>query len=117
MKGLDAALEHLGKSGVLGHLGHRAAVIGEEPRGAACRQDPDLESGQSPCKLGETGLVGNADQRRPDGNHILIFSDCIFFRSVLRLMPSISAATDWFPAARSSTISSMGRSTFFMTMS
>src|SRR5262249_9089462 len=112
-----AAVEHFGKSRVLGELRDRAAVVGEEARRASSRQNLDLVSGQSPCELGEAGLVGNADQRRPDGNHILILSDCIFFRSVLRLMPSISAATDWLPAARSRTISSIGRSTFFITMS
>src|SRR5882672_674170 len=117
MQGLHASVEHFRKPGVVGDLGYRCALFGEELRRAARRQNLDLESGQAPSQLGEAGLVGNADQRPPDGNHILILSDCIFFRSVLRLMPSISAATDWLPAARSSTSSSIGRSTFFSTMS
>src|SRR5947207_1147015 len=38
-------------------------------------------------------------------------SSVIFLRSVLRLMPSISAAFTWLPPARSSTTSMSGRST------
>ncbi len=75
MQGLHASVEHFRKPGVVSNLGYRCALIGEELRRTARGQDLDLESGQSPSQLGEAGLVGNADQRRPDGNHILILSD------------------------------------------
>src|SRR5262245_66568836 len=99
-----------------GDFGDRHAFLREELRGAAGGEDLHLEAGQRPGQLDDPGLVGDAEQR-PLDFHPLIRSCCIFLRRVLRLMPSISAASDWLPAALPSTVSIIGFSMFFSTMS
>ena len=60
---LDAAVEHLGKAGVLGDLGDREAGVGEQLGRAAGRQQLDAERRQLARELDDAGLVGNGDQR------------------------------------------------------
>src|SRR3970282_553101 len=118
MQRLEPPIEHLGESGVGGDLGDRDAFFREQPGRAAGGEQSHAQPGEGAGQLDEAGLVGNAEQRSLDLDHYpLIRSCCIFLRSVLRLMPSISAASDWLPAALSSTVSIIGFSMFLSTMS
>jgi len=62
MQRLDAAVEHLGKAGVRGDLGHRDAGVGEQLRGAAGREQPNAERGEIARELDDARLVRNRDQ-------------------------------------------------------
>jgi hypothetical protein len=72
-------------------------------------------------ELDDARFVRDAEQRPAHlpgiGHYPLIRSCCILLRKVLRLMPSISAASVWLPLAWPRTISIMGFSTFFSTIS
>ena len=60
--GLDAAAEHLGELGDVGHLGDRDALVAEHPGGAAGRDDLDSHAGQGARELFETGFVEDGDE-------------------------------------------------------
>src|SRR5204863_6202908 len=116
MQGLHTPIEHLGKAGIGGYLGDAEALAREELRGAAGGKELEARGAQAAGELDDAGLVRDADQRPADGGHYpLIRSCCIFLRSVLRLMPSICAASDWLPSAWPSTVSIIGFSMFFST--
>src|ERR1051325_1001728 len=118
MQRLDASVEHLRKAGVRGDFGGGDALLAQELRRAAGGHELDPEGGQGARKLDDARLVGDAEKSPADFRHYpLIRSCCILVRSVLRLMPSIWAASVWFPFACARTISIMGFSTFFSTMS
>ena len=59
---LHAAVEHLGKAGVLGHLGDRQAGVGQQLGGAAGGQQLDAERVQRAREFDDAGLVGDGDQ-------------------------------------------------------
>ena len=59
---LDAAVEHLGKAGVVGDLGDWQAAVGEQLRGAAGGQKPDAQRVQAAGEFENAGLVGNGNQ-------------------------------------------------------
>ena len=67
MQRLDAAVEHFGETGVIGHLRDRYTVVGQQLGGSAGGQDAHAESGQASGELDETALVGDADQGLADG--------------------------------------------------
>ena len=69
MQGLDPAVEHFGKTGVIGHFRHADAAVPQQFGGAAGREQRDAETGQSARELDEPGLVGNAEQRGLDDGH------------------------------------------------
>src|SRR6202007_2109754 len=115
---LDAAVEHLGEPGVRRDLGHRDAFLFQQLRSAAGGQELHAERSKCAGELDNAGLVGDAEKRPADLRHYpLIRSCCIFLRSVLRVTPSISAASDWLPSALPSTVSIIGFSMFFSTIS
>ena len=118
MQGLYPAVEHLGEAGVGGHLGHRHALLLQELGGAAGGEQLDAESGERACELDDARLVRDADERPLDLRHYpLMRSCCILVRSVARLMPSIAAACVRLPLAWPSTVSIIGLSMFFSTIS
>ncbi|ABA48884.1 hypothetical protein BURPS1710b_3404 [Burkholderia pseudomallei 1710b] len=127
---LHAPIEHFREAGVVGHFGDGQARVGEQFRGAARRQQLDAERGQRFREVDDAGLVGNGNERLLDhdgttnsqenGDGAAAYSRpccCSFLRSVLRLMPRYSAASDWLPPACSSTTSSIGFSTHDITIS
>src|SRR4051812_17024120 len=119
MQRLDAAVEHLGEAGVLGDLADREAFLLQQRGGAARGDQLDAELRQTAGQLDDPGLVRDAEKRPGDSrrHYPLIRSCCIFLRSVLRVTPSISAASDWLPSALPSTVSIIGFSMFFSTIS
>jgi hypothetical protein len=118
VKRLDAAVEHFRETGVIADFGHGQPGFAQHFRGAAGGQQIDALDGEAPGKFEDAPLVGDGNQRLLDGH-----GDCSswcsvsFLRSVLRLMPSISAASVWLVPALASTTSSIGFSTLFKTMS
>ena len=62
MQGLDAAIEHFGKAGVIGHLGHGHALFGEQFGGAARGQNAHAERREVARKIDDARLVGNRNQ-------------------------------------------------------
>ena len=62
VQGLDAAVEHLGKAGVVGDLGDGQTRVGEQPGGAAGREQLDAELGQFTREFENAGLVGDREQ-------------------------------------------------------
>jgi hypothetical protein len=59
---LDAAVEHLGKAGVVGDLGDGQAGVGEQLGGAAGGQQLDAERVQRAGEFDDAGLVGDGEQ-------------------------------------------------------
>src|SRR3954467_440072 len=113
-----AAVEHFRKSGVCGNLGDRQAFFFEQLGRPAGRNELDAKGTQRAAEVRDSGLIRNAQQRPLDFRHYpLMRSCCIFLRKVLRLMPSISAASDWFPWAWPMALSIIGFSMFFSTIS
>jgi hypothetical protein len=64
------AIQHFREAGVIGHFGHRHAIVSQQFGGAAGRQDMHAQCGQFLCKFQNTGLVGYADQRAFDFGHV-----------------------------------------------
>jgi len=96
VQGFHPPIEHFREAGIVGHLGYQEALLGQKFRRAARRQDLDLESGEPARELARPLLSDTLTSAVRMGItiHIFILSDWIFFRRVLRLIPSISAATD-----------------------
>mmetsp|Transcript_26554 Transcript_26554/g.67945 ORF Transcript_26554/g.67945 Transcript_26554/m.67945 type:complete len:284 (+) Transcript_26554:1381-2232(+) len=59
---LHAAVQNLGRAGVVGHVLDRAAVLPELGRRAACGQDVDLVLGQELAQLLQARLVVDRDE-------------------------------------------------------
>ncbi len=59
---LDAAIQHFREAGVVGHLGHLQAGIGQKRCGAAGGQQFDAKPGQGGGEFNDAGFVGYADQ-------------------------------------------------------
>jgi hypothetical protein len=59
VQGLDAAVHHLGKAGVLGHLGDRQAGLQQQLGGAAGGQQLASEAVQALGEFEDAGLVGD----------------------------------------------------------
>ena len=58
---LHAAVEHFGKTGVVGDFGDFQSGFAQQLRGAASGQQRHAETGKAACKINDTRLVGNAD--------------------------------------------------------
>ena len=69
MQGLHAAVEHLRKSGVVGHVRHRHAGIAQERRGPAGGEQHHSHAVQKARKFDDSTLVGDADKGSPDDGH------------------------------------------------
>ena len=61
---LHPAVEHLGKAGVVGHLGDRQARLGQQLRGAAGGQQLHAERVQRAGEVDDAGLVRDRQQSR-----------------------------------------------------
>src|SRR5205807_6188551 len=71
MQRLHAAVHHLGEAGDVGHVGDGQAEVAKELGGSAGAQQLDLEFlVQRLGKVGQAGLVGNTQQRAPDGDEV-----------------------------------------------
>src|SRR5258706_2255670 len=68
MQGLDAAVHHFRKAGVVADLGHGDAVFLQQLGGAAGRQDLHPARIEGPRKSRLAGCIGNADQGATDAN-------------------------------------------------
>lgn len=66
VQGLDPAVHHFGKAGVVSHFHRVNAVVLEQLVGAAGGQDLDTELLQLTGEFEDTGLVGDADQGAAD---------------------------------------------------
>ena len=62
VQGLDAAVQHFGKGGDFGHLGHRQALFGQQLGGAAGGDELDAQRVQGLGKVDDAGLVGNGNE-------------------------------------------------------
>jgi hypothetical protein len=62
MERLHAPVEHLGESGVVAHLAHAEARVGEELRRPARRQELDAELREPLRQLDEAALVADAQE-------------------------------------------------------
>src|SRR5262249_26465225 len=113
---LHAAVEHLGEARVVGHLGDGQARVGEQLGRAAGGEQLHAERVQLAREFEDSGLVGHGDECGQRA-HLINLCSTSLRRSVLRLMPSHSAARLWLPSACFMTTSSSGFSTTFMIMS
>jgi len=62
VQGLDPAVHHFREAGVLGHLGDRQAVVGQQLGGAAGGQQRGTEGVQLLRKFEDAGLVGDGKE-------------------------------------------------------
>ena len=69
MQGFHAAVEHFGKTGIVGNFDNGNARIGKQFRRAAGGEDFDTELVQGLGKFDRTCLVGQADQGAFDDGH------------------------------------------------
>src|SRR5208283_4826156 len=81
----DSAVEHLGKSCVIGDLRYFDSGITKRLGSASGRKQLHAQFPQSPAELGQSGLVRNAQQRAAHNKHPLLL-----FRSQKRDYPSLS---------------------------
>jgi len=75
MQGLDAAVEHLGETGVVGHVGDGEAGIAQQLGRAAGGEQLDAEGGEFAREIDRAVLVGNADERLGD-LHVGLLKRC-----------------------------------------
>ena len=59
---LDAAVEHFGEAGHVGHVAHRQAGVGQRLARAAGGNQLDVEGGQAAGQVEQAGLVADAEQ-------------------------------------------------------
>ena len=62
MQGLDPAVHHFRKAGVIGDFDDGDAVFGQQLGGAAGGEDFDAQAGKGAGEIDDAGFVGNADQ-------------------------------------------------------
>ena len=67
VQGLDSSRHHFRKAGVIGDLGYRYALLGDQFGGAAGGQQFDIVSPQGLRQFDNAGFVRNAYQRSADG--------------------------------------------------
>ena len=73
MQGFHAAVEHFGKTGIVGNFDNGNACISQELCCTAGREDFYTELGQGLGKFDCACLVGQADQGAFDGRHGISF--------------------------------------------
>ena len=71
---LHAPVQHLGEAGVIGHLGARHAVVGQQFGSAASGQDLHAEVVQALGKFEDAGFIRDADECLSNG-HLFSFVD------------------------------------------
>ncbi len=104
MQRLDAAVEHLGETGVFADVDHAESGIAQRLGRAAGGQEFNTGASERAGEIDEAGFVRHGKQgtlNSHDGNQSERPCSRIFLRRVLRLMPSMSAARVWLPSARS----------------
>jgi hypothetical protein len=62
VQGFDAAIEHFGETGDLGHFGHGQAFIGQQLGGAAGGQQLDAQGVQGLGEFNDAGFVGDGNE-------------------------------------------------------
>jgi hypothetical protein len=62
VQGLDAAVQHLGEAGDLGHLGHRQAGVGQQPAVPPVDSSARRSGMQRAGEFDDAGLVGDREQ-------------------------------------------------------
>ena len=62
VQGFNAAIQHLGETGELSHLGHGQTVVGQQFGGAARGDEFDTQRMQGLGKLKNAGFVGDGDK-------------------------------------------------------
>ncbi len=62
VQGLDAAIQHLGKTGEFGRFGDRQARVGQQLGGAAGGNESDAQAVQGLRKFNNAGFVGDGDE-------------------------------------------------------
>ncbi len=67
VQGLDPAIHHFRKAGVIRHFNGRNTVFTQQPERASGGENFHAETAQGPGKLKNTGFVGNADQGPANG--------------------------------------------------
>ena len=65
---LHTAVEHLGESGVIGHLGDRQAAVGQQLGGASGGQQLNALGDQTSGEFNDAGLVGYGEERVHGGS-------------------------------------------------
>ena len=76
MQGFDPAIEHFGKTGVVGYFGDREPGLAQQFGGASGREQADPKGGQLRGQLDDASLVGNADQGLLDRVHGVLVAGC-----------------------------------------
>jgi len=69
VQGLHPAVHHLGKAGVVGDLGHRHVVVGEQLGGAAGTENLHAAGVQFTGEVEDAGFVRDAEEGAGDGVH------------------------------------------------
>ena len=69
--GLDAAIEHLGKSGDVADIGDGDSGIAKQARGAAGGDEFGAHAGEGGGEFEDAGLIGDAEQYARDLCHLL----------------------------------------------
>ena len=67
MQGFESPVHHFRKTGVIGDIDDGDIVFGQQPGGAAGRDQFHVERDQGAGEIHEAGLVGNAEQGTADG--------------------------------------------------
>ena len=67
MKGLDAAIEHLGEAGEIADVADVEASVTERARGAAGRDEFDAVAGEGAGEIDKAGLVCDGQKGTADG--------------------------------------------------
>ncbi len=62
VQGLDPSIEHFRKAGVIRHLGHVDAVVGQQLGGAAGGENIDSHTSQGAGEVEHAGFVGYRDK-------------------------------------------------------
>ena len=62
VQSFDAAIEHLGKAGDIGHLAHGQALVAQQLRGATGGDQAHAQSVQSMGEFGDAALIGDRNQ-------------------------------------------------------
>jgi putative transcriptional regulator len=99
MQGLDAPIQHLRKlSGFSDFLELRPelrqARVVEQPESAAGGENLDAQRGKRPCKVDDSGLVGDAQQGTPNGRHNCLLSHASE-RAKIKMMTIGSGKGPW----------------------
>ena len=100
---LDAPVHDLGKAGVVRHFAHFQPGVAQRLGGAAGGEQFDPVLGERAGKVGQAVLIGDRQQCACDRHGLRPYSlspiERSFLRSVVRVIPRISAAWLWLPSA------------------